>query len=64
MTSFPFLFKRDMKVVFLGSFNDCVIWTPSQRTLQFYIKLWQLIIWVTKDQGQSQKQCNNILWMP
>ena len=48
LTFFPFLFKRNMKIVLLGSFNDCIVWTPSQRTLQLHIKLWQLIIWVTK----------------
>ena len=47
LTFFPFLFERNMKIVLLGSFNDCIVWTPSQRTLQLHIKLWQLIIWVT-----------------
>ena len=52
-----------MKVVLLESFNDFLIWTPSQRTLQLHIKPWQLIIWVTKHQVQSQKEGNNILLM-
>ena len=40
----------------LGSFGDCLTWTPSQRPLQHQIKLLQQLTWVNKDLVQFQNQ--------
>ena len=59
-----------MKVVLLGSFNDCLNWAPSQRPLQHQIKLLQQLTWVKKDLVQFQnqfpilmRQQYSILWL-
>ena len=44
-----------MKVTLLGPFNDCLIWTPSQRPLRRQIKLLEQLTWVKKYQVQFQK---------
>ena len=45
-----------MKVTLLGSFNDCLTWTPSQGPLQHQINLLQQLTWVSKDLVQFHNQ--------
>ena len=46
----------------LGSFNDCLTWTPSQRPLQHQIKQLQQLTWLSKDLVQFQNQFPILMW--
>ena len=62
--------KDVVKVILLGTFNNCLTGTSSQRPLQHQIKLLQQLTWVNKDLVQFQNQFHilmrqqySILWV-
>ena len=45
-----------LKLILLGPFDDCLIWTPSQTPLRHKVKLLQQLTMVNKDLVQFQMQ--------